>query len=356
MLPGGRATSVPGYDIPQGVLVIRGGARDVLRLLTEEMLEGERALGDIDPDRARVSFEGLVLPGLSLAAPDDAPPVEEPPQAEPVESSDFAEETLWTLARNGNNAAAYRLYLQRYPDGKYAADARAALGIPEPGTVPTPEEIEADLGLNRSARRAVQSDLTVLGFNTRGVDGILGAGSRTAIRNWQLDNDIEATGYLDRDQIARLSAQADIRREELRIEEERRAREERQADDTFWRQTGITGREEDLRTYLNRYPEGRHAAEARAGLEEFERERRRTADEEAFAAALAENTMDGYTSYLRRFPRRPACAGGPRSHRRVTPRQCRSGRGGGSAKSGAGAGAERRQRPGDRAAAACAGI
>ena len=302
-VPGGRRTGGPVLDIPQGVMVARGGPRAVLALVDDEMLRKGLSAGQIDPGKARVTFDGLVLPDFALTDPEAEPAaLPEPPQVTPVEPEDFAEETLWALARNGDNRVAYQLYLQRYPEGKYAGQARAALGLPAPGSEPTPREVEDALALNRTARRQVQSDLTVLGFDTRGIDGIFGGGTRTALRGWQAENDFEVSGFLDAEQLARLDAQADIRREEIRIEEERQAREQARQDRAFWRQTGSSGEEEDLRTYLNRFPEGIHSAEAKAALASIEADRNRAEDDDAFATARQADTERAYRRYLRQFP------------------------------------------------------
>lgn len=63
---------------------------------------------------------------------------------------------------------------------------------------------EADLGLGPQQRRAVQAGLTQRGFDTRGVDGVFGRGTRNAIAAWQRANDFEATGYLTAAQYDRL--------------------------------------------------------------------------------------------------------------------------------------------------------
>jgi len=306
VLPGDRRVPGARFDISHGVMVIRGGAPSVYGLLARDMLGERLSVGQIDPRAKRVSFEGLILPGFRIAEPPEVPAVEvepaEVPEATTLAPGDFAEETLWALARNGENDVAYRLYLQRYPDGKYAEQARLALGLPAPGSQPSPQAIEQSLDLSRDARREVQSDLTALGFNTRGVDGIFGNGTRTALQNWQDENDFDRTGFLTADQVARIAAQADIRREELRVEAERLERERRRADQGFWRETGRSGREEDLRTYLNRYPDGLFAEEARAKLSEFDRLKEREEDNAAFAQAAERNSERSYLRYLRRYP------------------------------------------------------
>ncbi|NIR58973.1 MAG: peptidoglycan-binding protein, partial [Gammaproteobacteria bacterium] len=45
------------------------------------------------------------------------------------------------------------------------------------------------------------------GYDTRGTGGIFGAGTRTAIRNWQRANGFEETGYLTQEQVSRIYQQ-----------------------------------------------------------------------------------------------------------------------------------------------------
>lgn len=65
---------------------------------------------------------------------------------------------------------------------------------------------EADLGLGPAQRQAVQAGLTRRGFDTGGIDGVFGPGTRNAIAAWQRANDLEATGYLTAAQYDRLVA------------------------------------------------------------------------------------------------------------------------------------------------------
>ena len=62
------------------------------------------------------------------------------------------------------------------------------------------------LNLSREQRRAVQAGLTRRGFDTRGVDGSFGRGTRNAIAAWQQANDLTATGYLTANQFERLTS------------------------------------------------------------------------------------------------------------------------------------------------------
>lgn len=71
-------------------------------------------------------------------------------------------------------------------------------------TVPATKASESELELTRTDRREIQRRLDLLEYNTRGIDGVFGPGSRTAIRQWQGDIGVSASGYLDLNQIALL--------------------------------------------------------------------------------------------------------------------------------------------------------
>ena len=59
-----------------------------------------------------------------------------------------------------------------------------------------PETAEAALGMNRQAIREIQARLFLSGYDPRGIDGIIGNGTRDAIRNWQAQKGLVKTGYL----------------------------------------------------------------------------------------------------------------------------------------------------------------
>ena len=165
------------------------------------------------------------------------------------------------------------------PSSLVLADGRARLN--------TPEEIEASLGLGRGARRNIQQDLTDLGFDPRGIDGIFGNATRTAIRAWQRRERLTRTGFLTADQVALLREQGD----EARIATQGNDRR-------YWAQTGADGTEQNLRRYLERYPNGQFANRARAELARLNAQ----TDEQAWGRAVAQNTAESYRRYLRDFP------------------------------------------------------
>ncbi|HSF93270.1 MAG TPA: peptidoglycan-binding domain-containing protein, partial [Paracoccaceae bacterium] len=157
-------------------------------------------------------------------------------------------------------------------------------------TEPTPQQIETALRLTRTQRSEIQADLTLLGHDTRGVDGIFGRGSRTAIAEWQQSAGFEATGYLTADQVTILDRQAERRRDTINAEDRR-----------FWQLTGQSGQVDDLRLYLDRYPNGLYAAQAREQLAAINAESRAEEDRAAWESASAANTAEAYREYLRRF-------------------------------------------------------
>ena len=127
-------------------------------------------------------------------------------------------------AQNTNTVAAYRAYLARYPSGIYRGNAQqqlARLGAtvtqpttPTPSTPSTPAagssaaSVEASLGLSRTQRVLIQRQLTLIGYDTRGADGLWGSLTRGALTRWQTANGFTGTGYVTRAQVNRIADQA----------------------------------------------------------------------------------------------------------------------------------------------------
>jgi len=147
----------------------------------------------------------------------------------------------------------------------------------------------------------VQRKLTLLGFNTRGVDGLFGPGTRGAISGFQRDIGVEETGYLNREVMQVLNRRAARAEEDAARAEEAAAREAEASDRAFWDQTGARGDEDGLRAYLDRYPQGIFATRARDRLAEFERQSQ--GQERAdWEATRDEDTASAYRGYLDRYP------------------------------------------------------
>lgn len=63
---------------------------------------------------------------------------------------------------------------------------------------------ENAMGLTKSDKREVQRRLTLIGYNTNGIDGVFGPGSRSAITNWQVAAGFSPSSYLAPKQLSRL--------------------------------------------------------------------------------------------------------------------------------------------------------
>ncbi|MEL6688754.1 MAG: peptidoglycan-binding domain-containing protein [Pseudomonadota bacterium] len=206
------------------------------------------------------------------------------------------EARAWGEAERIGTIAAYLAYMSDYPDGFYFSEALARISELREGpkAEPTPAELEAALNLNRNTRTRVQINLQILGFNPRGVDGIFGPGSRAAIREWQLSRGFQPTGFLSGNQVNALENQADVRRAEIAKE-----------DEAFWQQSGALGGVASLQRYLDRYPNGIYADEARRLLAAIEEERlddERRLERVAWQRARRANTAAAYRDFLRRYP------------------------------------------------------
>ena len=181
--------------------------------------------------------------------------------------------------------------------------------IPAPIDVMTPQERraqqEAALRLDVSDRRRVQRALAILGHDPRGIDGVFGAGTRAAIRSWQAAEGLPQSGYLESRQLERLLVAADARAAALEQEAAARQAEADVADRDYWRDTGRGGDEVGLRAYLDRYPDGLFAGVARERLREIEDARRAQVPVEERAAwdrAAGADTAEAYRDYLDAYP------------------------------------------------------
>ncbi|CAM3070216.1 peptidoglycan-binding protein [Paracoccus nototheniae] len=118
---------------------------------------------------------------------------------------------LWDGVVDNGTAAAYRQYLNTYPQGVHAREARQRLSDLEQGSAPgnttgqgTAAQAEARLGLTRADRVAIQRRLAALDFYNSGIDGVFGAGTRRAIAAWQASRQLPGKGYLNANQSRRL--------------------------------------------------------------------------------------------------------------------------------------------------------
>jgi peptidoglycan hydrolase-like protein with peptidoglycan-binding domain len=290
---------------PQGVTVLIGGPRVAAGIISEGL-----AVPGADLAEAVADVEGILVGGFLPAGftflPEDWEP--EIPVAPVVEGDDAAREeelALWSGVVALDTAEAYRNYLDAYPRGEFAGEAEEALAaiLAEPNR--DARLAEEALGLSRDARRDIQRNLTLIGFETRGIDGILGRASRGAITSWQQENGFPQTGYLTAEQINRLDAQAARRAAQLEAEAARAAQIAAAADRAFWEETGSRGDEAGYRAYLERYPDGLFADTAASELaliEEAKRDAAEAADRVDWDRARQADSVPAYRAYLRAYP------------------------------------------------------
>lgn len=295
---------VAGFDVPQGVAVLQANPAVAASLLAGVLTEPEAEIGAALLANSAVQAEGFV-PDDWVLMPTEVVVETAPVISGPTPADLNAEAALWDQTTAADSVGAYRRYINRFPQGRFVNEAEAQIAaiLAEPNRAA--RLAEEALNLSRTARREVQADLTLLNYNTRGVDGIFGPGSRGAITNWQQSNGFPQTSYLTRDQINVLDAQASRRRAEIEAEEARAQAEAEALDRAYWTETGGLQDEPGYRAYLARYPDGLFANIARARLAEIEDRRRgaaEVADRAAWSVAQSQDDVTGYRAYLAAYP------------------------------------------------------
>ncbi|MEM6385938.1 MAG: peptidoglycan-binding protein [Pseudomonadota bacterium] len=292
----GRSLGIGTLDIPQGVTVITGTPRDATALVERHLAQPGRpfvgAARQGPVDIMGYAPDTLVL--MSGRTPQ--------PQTANNRLDDIRD---WRAASGDNTVEAYECYVAAHPRGAFVDMAQSRIAA----LVDTPEaraeRAEQSLDLNRAARRSIQRDLSLLGFDTRGIDGIFGPGTRRAIGAWQRTQNALASGYMSRDEINLLNEQASRRAAELEAEAEKRRQERLSQDLAFWAETGSRSDEAGLRAYLKRFPDGEFAEVATdrlAAIEDQKRTRANQADRALWDQATAKNTPGAYERYLVESP------------------------------------------------------
>ncbi|WP_420862025.1 caspase family protein [Algirhabdus cladophorae] len=156
---------------------------------------------------------------------------------------------LFDLARETGDIEDYRTYLQLFPQGVFARNAKrmvdqlsasatpaavtgqrvasaaagsrsaainetSSLALPISATLrslPANQTTEAPLGLNRTLKGNIQARLNATGNNVGGVDGQWGPKTRRGISAWQLSQGLPASGFLNVSQYELLVSQTEGR-------------------------------------------------------------------------------------------------------------------------------------------------
>lgn len=290
-------------DIPQGVSVVSGPAADAANFAKDVLQVRGQSVANALASWPTLTGAGFMAPLVAFLPGEGevAPIVSVVPEIDP----NAAQKALWGATQDIGTLEAFEAYLRRHPKGLFAKDARDEVVRIKAQPALLAEAGEKALRLSRDSRREIQRDLSLLDYNTKGIDGIFGRGSRAAISKWQSINGEVATGFVSRAQIERLGAQADRRARELEEEARLRQLELERKDRGYWRASGQRGDEAGLRAYLERYPDGVFAEIAHARLEPFEAARHDAAEAQDRAdwdAAMSLGTVAGYRGYLQANP------------------------------------------------------
>ncbi len=294
---GGLKAGMDNLEIPQGVTVVKGPMTGLLQLLSGDLLKpGNSVAGALAHAPRGVTAEGFVAKRIPFISSSN--PVPDQPQD--------AEYLYLEAVREIGTVSALESYLKRYPNGRYVGDVRREIRDLQAQPELQAKADEANLKLTREQRRQIQRNLSILGFNPHGIDGVFGRGSRAAIGAWQKSRGIDGYGYLTGNQISALQAAADVRSRELEEEARKRQEEQDRLDASYWRRTGRDGTEDGLRAYLKRYPDGLYSDIAHQRLERYDEERRAeaaAAERDYWDDVRAEGTVGAYKRYLRDYPR-----------------------------------------------------
>lgn len=295
----GLQAGVGNLEAPQGITIVQGPANSAVRFVLNKATQKGVSTKQMIETSQNVRASGFLSDLVSFRpAPQNQLIAKEAPSIDPNE------EKLWKLAETTRTAEAFSRYIRKYPNGRYEMEAREALGLLN-DPLKQAEAVEKNLNLSRDARRRIQRNLSILGYDTRGIDGIFGRGSRAAIAKWQSDNRYESNGYVTRPQLTILTQQAERKAEELEREAEARRLELEQRDREYWNSTGRLGDEAGLRAYLERYPDGVFAEIAALRLQPFEDAARAEAeyqDRLDWDQAESLDTLEAYQRYLQLNP------------------------------------------------------
>ena len=77
--------------------------------------------------------------------------------------------------------------------------------------MPANAQIETELEMDAEKRAEVQKRLTVAGFNPGIADGVFGRNTRKALGDWQSENNLEVSGFLNAPQLQMLMQQTEAK-------------------------------------------------------------------------------------------------------------------------------------------------
>ena len=169
-----------GMSLPLGSYRVRVSREGYLASESAVEVSGETSL-QVVLERASHAFTVVTKPpGAEVRLLDVGeryrPGMALPPGTYRVRVSATGWEARVATVEHGRSATRHAVHLERLP--------------------PSPEQVEAELELDRSDRVLVQRGLASLGLDVGFVDGVFGQRTRAAIRSYQRKKGLAATGYL----------------------------------------------------------------------------------------------------------------------------------------------------------------
>jgi outer membrane protein assembly factor BamD (BamD/ComL family) len=194
-----------------------------------------------------------------------------------ITHADPKEDGFWNSVAKGNVAEEYELYLEQYPKGKYAPEAKRRLDKLKgnAGVVVVPEPVV------RTGADATPED-------------ILWA---TVKQNHRAE---EYQAYLQAYPQGRYVSAAKVQMQKLTREAEDAARK---ADDEAWRTAEVLGSSAAIQRYLDSYPQGRHRSKAVPLLDQARLKEVREAEDTAWKTAEAKSDWESYKAYGDAYPK-----------------------------------------------------
>lgn len=292
---------------PPGQAIRRSPGRDsrFAQLLVDEFLQpGADLVRTANKVGAPIWITGTAPAQKFALSPEGRPMAEGGLESE-------IELAYWRTAERTGRAEDYRAYLKRYPNGTFAEFARDRLDLQPDEQLPDRPQLdpavdaENAMNLSRARVRQVQSWLSALGYEAGPADGLLGSKTRSALRDWERANDLDVNGYMSSTELDRLQQQGEtvVAEQRRKQEEERRVAEAE--DEAYWSETGARATAAGYRRYLDRFPQGLHAREARAALSalaEAEADDNLRQERREFRRAEREDTPEGWRDYLAQYP------------------------------------------------------
>lgn len=235
--------------VHHGVTMMVGRADPALDVLRNRVLTGQ-TLNRIAREAKGVALSGY-LPNKPLGGI----------TVKPRRVVSDAEASFWRAALDLDSIEGYEAYLRRYPSGAYVTTARQRIAELRDAPRRKAQQIEDALKLTRADRRDIQRKLSFLGFDTRGVDGIFGKGTRRAVSDYQRSKGVPQTGYLTGNLIVMLN------RDYEGVGRDRRSDDERAR--IAWDQASSEDTLDAYRDFMRHYPNSRFQAEAEARIQEL---------------------------------------------------------------------------------------